>query len=85
MLHRANPYGMCLLWQHAKEGLDPSMPKDKKKDLGKKQQEKKTAALKKPAPEKLSSKDYNRELTRLQAELVKLQFWIKESKARPIV
>lgn len=36
-------------------------------------------------PEKLSGKDYDRELCRLQAELVKLQFWIKESGARIVV
>src|SRR5271170_6165512 len=35
--------------------------------------------------DKLSAKDYDRELSKLQAELVKLQFWIKESKARIVV
>jgi polyphosphate kinase len=56
------------------------MPKDKKKHKSKK-----TPATKTPATEKLSAKDYDRELTKLQAELVKLQFWIKESKARIVV
>jgi polyphosphate kinase 2 len=34
---------------------------------------------------KLSGKDYERELRKLQAELVKLQFWIKKSGARIVV
>ena len=44
-----------------------------------------TTRKKTPKHEKLSAKDYDRELTKLQAELVKLQFWIKESKARIVV
>jgi polyphosphate kinase 2 len=56
------------------------MPKEKKKH-----DNKKVPATKTPATEKLSAKDYARELTKLQAELVKLQFWIKESKARIVV
>ena len=47
--------------------------------------EKKTASKKPPPAEKLSNKDYERELTKLQAELVKIQFWAKDSKARIVV
>jgi polyphosphate kinase 2 len=36
-------------------------------------------------PEKISKKDYERELKRLQGELVKLQFWLKKSSAKVIV
>jgi polyphosphate kinase 2 len=56
------------------------MPKEKKKH-----DTKKTPTTKIPATEKLSAKDYERGLVKLQAELVKLQFWIKESKARIVV
>ena len=56
------------------------MPKEKKKH-----DTRKTPATKTPATEKLSAKDYDRELTKLQAELVKIQFWAKESKARIVV
>jgi len=48
--------------------------------------EKKKQSLKKTTnPEKLSAKDYERELEKLQGELVKLQFWAKETKARVVV
>jgi polyphosphate kinase len=56
------------------------MPKEKKK-----YDSKKAPATKAPATEKLSGKDYDRELTKLQAELVKIQFWAKESGARIVV
>jgi polyphosphate kinase len=58
--------------------------KESKKSTDLKDAEKKTAenAAK---PEKLSNKDYLHELRKLQAELVKLQFWVKESKARIVV
>jgi polyphosphate kinase len=46
---------------------------------------KKHPAKKSATPEKLSTKDYDRELTKLQAELVKLQFWIKETGTRVVV
>jgi len=36
-------------------------------------------------PEKLSSKDYEKELERLQGELVKLQLWVKEKGLKAIV
>jgi len=36
-------------------------------------------------PEKLTAKDYDRELTKLQGELVKLQFWAKDTGARVVV
>jgi len=36
-------------------------------------------------PEKLSKKDYEKELKRLQGELVKLQFWLKKSGAKIII
>jgi polyphosphate kinase len=49
-------------------------------DAKKKHEPKKT-----DQPEKLSGKDYEREIVKLQAELVKLQFWIKETKARIVV
>jgi polyphosphate kinase 2 len=52
-----------------------------KKPKGKK----KLDTEKTPKQEKLPAKDYDRELTKLQAELVKLQFWIKESKAQIVV
>ncbi len=48
-------------------------------------EKKKKSTKQTPATEKLSAKDYERELCKLQAELVKLQFWIKESKARIVV
>jgi polyphosphate kinase 2 len=48
-------------------------------------EKKKHDKRKTPATENLSAKDYERELTKLQAELVKLQFWIKEAKARIVV
>jgi polyphosphate kinase 2 len=57
------------------------MPKTKKKDSPKKT----TDETPKPKSEKLSNKDYVHELRKLQAELVKLQFWVKESKARIVV
>ncbi len=38
-----------------------------------------------PPVEKLSAKDYERELAKLQGELVKVQFWLKETKARIVV
>ena len=48
-------------------------------------EKKKLDTEKTPKQEKLAAKDYDRELTKLQAELVKLQFWVKESKARIVV
>ena len=36
-------------------------------------------------PQKLSSKEFNKELERLQGELVKLQYWVKEKGLRVIV
>ena len=36
-------------------------------------------------PEKLSSKDYEKELEKLQGELVKLQFWVRKKGAKVIV
>ena len=45
----------------------------------------KPSLKKKTSPEKLSAKDYERELEKLQGELVKLQFWAKETKARVVV
>ena len=36
-------------------------------------------------PDKLSNKEFNRELERLQGELVKLQYWVKEKGLRVIV
>jgi polyphosphate kinase 2 len=57
--------------------------------MGKK--DKKSAAEKKAGksrdskPEKLSSKDYEKELERLQGELVKLQFWVRETGAKIIM
>ena len=45
----------------------------------------KPSLKKKISPEKLSAKEYERELEKLQGELVKLQFWAKETKARVVV
>ncbi len=78
MLHRAGPNGMRPLRQFARKVHNDFMPTSKRNT---KKQNKKQAA----PTEKLSAKDYERELTKLQAELVKLQFWIKESKARIVV
>jgi polyphosphate kinase 2 len=62
------------------------MPKAKTKDKKKPAKAKPAAGQAEPTTrEKLSTKDYERELRKLQAELVKLQFWIKESKARIVV
>ena len=36
-------------------------------------------------PQKLSNKEFNKELKRLQGELVKLQYWVKENGLRVIV
>ena len=36
-------------------------------------------------PQKLSNKEFNKELERLQGELVKLQYWVKEKGLRVIV
>jgi polyphosphate kinase len=46
---------------------------------------KKASEEKTTKPEKLSAKDYQREMLKLQTELVKLQFWIKQSGARIVV
>jgi polyphosphate kinase len=60
----------------------PAKPKDKKKHSN---GERAIDKVKPATGEKLSAKDYTKELLKLQAELVKLQFWIKESGARIVV
>ena len=62
----------------------------------KSKKDKKDKAIKKPPadttevpsagkPQKLSNKEFNKELERLQGELVKLQYWVKEKGLRVIV
>jgi polyphosphate kinase 2 len=46
---------------------------------------KKSDKTKKDASKKMSNKEYEKELARLQAELVKLQYWVKEKGLRVIV
>ena len=65
--------------------------KDKKDKKDKKVKEKNTPqadaadTLADENPRKLSNKEFNRELDKLQAELVKLQYWVKEKGLRLIV
>jgi polyphosphate kinase 2 len=60
--------------------------KDKKKNKKAARDEAHDAARGNDAPaKKLDGATYNRELERLQGELVKLQFWVKESGAKVVV
>ena len=46
---------------------------------------KKAAKLQDDKPQKLSRKDYEKELEKLQGELVKLQFWVRKTGAKVIL
>ena len=46
---------------------------------------KKAAKLQDDKPQKLSRKDYEKELEKLQGELVKLQFWVRKTGAKVII
>ncbi|MGB7932003.1 MAG: polyphosphate kinase 2 [Gammaproteobacteria bacterium] len=59
--------------------------KDKKDEDMKKSQGETTETLSTGKPQKLSNKEFNKELERLQGELVKLQYWVKEKGLRVIV
>ena len=66
--------------------------KDKKKHKGKKDKLSKTPELKMlyrtsegESSSKLSRKEYEKELARLQVELVKMQYWVKNTGARVVI
>ncbi len=59
--------------------------KDKKDKEIKKPQADMAEALPTEKPDKLSNKEFNAELERLQGELVKLQYWVKDKGLRIIV
>jgi len=57
----------------------------KKKDKDKPKATPANAPEGKAAPEKMNNKDYEREMFKLQTELVKLQEWVKKSGARIVI
>ena len=57
----------------------------KKKDKDKAKATPAIAPEGKTAPEKMNNKDYEREMFKLQTELVKLQEWVKKSGARIVI
>ncbi len=59
--------------------------KEEKKKKDKKKGSKKDKTVGDDKPAKLSIEDYAKELTRLQGELVKLQFWVQKKGLRVIV
>ncbi|MGB0560609.1 MAG: polyphosphate kinase 2 [Spirulinaceae cyanobacterium] len=63
---------------------DPAQPKTKTKKKKKKDKHKQAAQ---PAAQsgKLTKKIYNKELQRLQLELVKMQYWVRHSGARIVI
>ncbi len=67
------------------KSLELVTPKKDKKDKDKKSKDKKNKAKKDEKPKELSDEVYLKELEKLQAELVKLQYWVKDKGLKVVV